>query len=328
MNVKFLSLVGILTSLINSNSRLAAQHNYTSANNPTHYIRLKIENDVLVFRDKTDRYFSSGLKFNYVSDTKVNSSNLLNKIFPRLKEGDSHYGYSLASNMFTPSNNSEAIVQGDRPYCGWVYGGITNISNDSKKGIRFSTEYSIGALGPITKQEIMQKTMHKIIERPQPKGWKNQIANDIALNLSFVGEKYIFKPLDNLELIGIVETNIGTVTNYMGFGGTLRVGWFENYFKRILPVSKQKNWQVFAFVRPLVRIIADNSLLQGGILNYHKSPYVISRDDISHWYMETEFGYSLSYKSLNMTYSQNFRTSEFKDAKGMFWGAFTVTTAF
>lgn len=327
MNLRFLAIISILGSLANS-SLLLAQQNYSFKKGATQYFRLKTENDMLIFRDKTDRYFTSGLKLNYASEKRINPSSFLGKIFPKLKEGNNNYGYSLASNMFTPANNSEVITQGDRPYCGWAYLGFTNTSNDSKNGTRFSTEYSIGAIGPITQQEFMQQTMHKIIDRPQPRGWKNQIANDIALTLNFVGEKYIMKPLDNVEIIGIVETNIGTVTNYMGFGGILRVGWFENYFKKIMPVSKQKDWQVFAFARPVVRIIADNALLQGGLFNYSSSPYVISRDDISHWYMETEFGYSLSYRSMNFTYSQNFRTAEFKDAKNMFWGAVSLTTGF
>jgi lipid A 3-O-deacylase len=328
MNIKFLSIISILGSLANSNNVLLAQQSYSFNSGKSQYVRLKVENDMLIFRDKTDRYFTSGLKLNYVSEQKVGSSNFLTKVFPKLKQGNNNYGYSLASNMFTPANNSEVITQGDRPYCGWAYLGFTNTSNDSKNGTRFSTEYSLGAIGPITQQERIQKSMHKYIERPLPKGWRNQIANDIAINLNFVGEKYITKPLDNVELIGLVETNVGTVTNYMGFGGMMRVGWFENYFNKIMPISNKKKWQTYVFTRPVLRIIADNALLQGGYFNYYKSPYVISRDDISHWYMETEFGYSLSYRSFNFTYSQNFRTSEFKDAKNMFWGAVAMTAGF
>jgi lipid A 3-O-deacylase len=328
MTLRFLAIINILGALSIKSNPLSAQQNYAFKNDKTQYVRLKVENDMLIFRDKTDRYFTSGLKLNYTSQANARSSKFINKIFPRVKQGKNNYGYTLASNMFTPSNNSETIVQGDRPYCGWAYLGITNTSNDEKNGLRFSSEYSIGALGPITQQEQMQKSVHKFIERPQPKGWKNQIANDVALNLSFMGEKYIMKPLDNIELIGLVETNIGTVTNYMGFGGMMRVGWFENYFNKIMPISNKKHWQTFVFTRPVLRIIADNALLQGGYFNYYKSPYVISRDDVSHWYLETEFGYSLSYKTFNFTYSQNFRTAEFKDAKNMFWGAVTMTTGF
>jgi lipid A 3-O-deacylase len=326
MTVRFLTILSILGIVITGNS-LFAQGNYSFKKGETQYFRVKIENDMLVFREKTDRYFTNGIKLNYTSEKTRPPSSLVGKIFPKLREGSNSYGYSLASNMYTPSKNTEAIVQGDRPYCGLAYLGFTNTSNDPKNGYRFSTEYSIGAIGPITHQESMQKAVHKAIDRPQPQGWQNQIANDIALTVNFVGEKNMIKPLENVELIGIVETNVGTVTNYMGFGSMLRVGWFENYFKRIAPVSKQKNWQAFAFARPVVRIIADNALLQGGMFSYYRSPYVISRDDISHWYMETEFGYSLSYKSFNLTYSQNFRTGEFKDAKNMFWGALTVTSA-
>ena len=107
----------------------------------------------------------------------------------------------------------------------------------------------------------------------------------------------------------------------MGLGALLRIGWFEDYFKNIASISKQQNWQIFVFARPVARIVADNALLQGGIFTYSKSPYVISKDDLKRCYLEAEFGYSLSFRSFNITYSQNVRTPEFEGAKNMFWGS-------
>jgi lipid A 3-O-deacylase len=307
---------------------LSAQ-SFKSASKNTQYIRLNIENDMLILREKTDRYFTSGMKLDYWTASSLNNPPLIASIFPKLKKSDNYFGATIASNMYTPINKlDEAIVSGDRPYAGWAYLGLSAISNSRNNALRLKSEYSLGAIGPITQQEMMQKSMHKWIDRPQPQGWKNQIANDLAVNVFFSAEKRAFNPCDFVDILGILETNIGTVTNFMGIGGLVRVGWFEDYFKNILPTSTQKNWQAFIFTRPSMRVVMDNSLLQGGVFNYYKSPYVISRDDLKHYYLETAFGYSMSFHSFNMTYSQNFRTAEFKEAKTMFWGNMAFSYAF
>jgi lipid A 3-O-deacylase len=293
------------------------------------YMRMDIENDMLVARQKTDRYFTSGLILDYLFLKNPSEKLWFSKIFPRLKGGDNFYGVTASINMYTPVNMSETMIPGDRPYAGWAYIGMTNVSNDAATGTRFSTVYSLGAIGPVVKQDILQSKWHQIIDRPIPQGWKNQIANDIALNLGFVGEKRLLKPAENVDVIGILETNVGTVTNYMGFGGMVRVGWFDDYFHDIMQVKgKNHKWQAFVFARPLMRIVADNALLEGGIFTYSKSPYTISRDDLNRYYMNTEFGYSLSYRNMNLTYSQSVRTPEFKGAKNMFWGATTFSFGF
>jgi lipid A 3-O-deacylase len=292
------------------------------------YVHFDVENDMLIPRDKTDRYFTSGTKLEYSVMQTPYSRRRLQKIFLKLKDAELYIGVLLMANMYTPASLTENPVPGDRPYAGWLCLGTKGISNSYAQATRFTTEYTLGVIGPASLQGAFQKEFHKIIDRPEPKGWKNQIANDLALNLSFVGEKRIFKPSDNVDLVGIMELNIGTVTNYMGFGGMLRAGWFDDYFKNIFQVNGTTPWQVFAFARPMVRIIADNSLLQGGIFNFRASPYKIPKDDLYRFYMETEFGYGITYRKFNFTYSQSVRTAEFKDAKNMLWGKMSFTYSF
>ncbi len=324
-----LSTVFVLkTAFVLSSFSLFAQPYKGASKNPQ-FIRLNIENDMLVLREKTDRYFTSGTRLEYLTAANTSKPSRLEEIIPKLREGDTYLGLSFAANMYTPKDHStEAIVFGDRPYAGWAYIGFTGISNSETKATRLKTEYSLGAIGPVTQQEKMQTGLHKLVDRPLPKGWKNQIANDIAANVFFSAEKRVAKPTEYLDVLGLVETNIGTVTNYMGLGGLVRVGWFEDYFKNVMPLSTKKDWQAFIFTRPTMRVVMDNSLLQGGVFNYYNSPYVIPRDDLKHIYMETAFGYSMTYRNFNMTYSQNFRTSEFKDAKTMFWGAMAFSYGF
>jgi lipid A 3-O-deacylase len=292
------------------------------------YVHFDIENDMLIPRDKTDRYYSSGTKLEYSVMQTPYSRRRLQKIFLKLKDAELYMGLLVMANMYTPANLSENPPAGDRPYAGWLCVGVKGVSNSYPQATRFSTEYTLGVIGPASLQGTFQKEFHKIVGRPEPKGWKNQIVNDIALNLSFVGEKRIVKPSDNVDLVGIMELNIGTVTNYMGIGGMLRAGWFDDYFKNIFQVNGTNPWQIFTFARPMVRIIADNSLLQGGIFTSSESPYVIPKDDLYRSYLETEFGYGISYHKFNFTYSQIIRTAEFKGAKNMLWGKMSFTYTF
>jgi lipid A 3-O-deacylase len=322
------TVLGFITAFLLSSLSLSAQSHKNSAKN-NQYLRLNIENDMLVWRERTDRYFTSGIRFDYLKYDKNNKSSRFKDVMPKLHNGENYFGMSLASNMYTPKNRStEAIVLGDRPYAGWAYVGYTGISNSKSKATRLKTEYSLGALGPITQQEKMQAAVHERWNRPMSRGWKNQILNDIAANVSFSIEKRVIKPLEYLDILGLVEANIGTVTNYMGLGALVRVGWFEDYFDNVMPLKTSKDWQVFVFTRPTVRVMTDNSLLQGGVFNYEKSPYVIPRDDLKHVYMDIAFGYSLTYRSFNISCIQNLRTPEFRDANNMFWGTVAFSYGF
>jgi lipid A 3-O-deacylase len=314
-------------SLQNSLSAQVRFENQVQESMPK-YVHFEVDNDMLIPRDKTDRYYTSGTRLEYAVAQGPLSNKGLQKIFLRLKDDELYLGLLVMANMYTPANLTENPVAGDRPYAGWLCVGTKGVSNSYTQATRFSTEYTLGVIGPASLQGEFQKQFHKIIDRPEPKGWKNQIANDLALNLSFVGEKRIVKPSDNVDLVGIMELNIGTVTNYMGFGGMLRAGWFDDYFKHIFQVNGTNPWQVFAFARPMVRIVADNSLLQGGIFNYRDSPYKIPKDDLYRYFLETEFGYGISYKRFNFTYSQSIRTAEFKGAKNMLWGRMSFIYGF
>jgi lipid A 3-O-deacylase len=329
MTIKWILLLLISLGLSFETGLLAQVKYETEVKKPApKYVRLDVENDMLIPRDKTDRYFSSGLRLDYCITQVPDSKKGIQKAFLKLKDAELYIGLLIMSNMYTPTNLTEIVAPGDRPYAGWLCAGMKGISNSYAQSTRFTTEYSLGVIGPAAMQETFQKQLHRVIGRPQPKGWKNQIANDIAFNINFIGEKRLVKPAENVDFIGILETNIGTVTTYMGIGSMIRVGWFDDYFKNIMQLNGTNPWQVFVFARPTVRIVADNSLLQGGVFTYHKSPYVILKDDLNRVYMETEFGYGLSYKCFNFTYSQNIRTAEFKGAKNMFWGKMSLAYCF
>jgi lipid A 3-O-deacylase len=297
--------------------------------------KLDVQNDMLVPREKTDRYFSSGLRLDYTFARNSEKKAWYSQIFPKLKSSDNYYGMMVLANMYTPASRSAEMVKGDRPYAGLLYAGLTNISTSEADQTRFQTEYGVGVIGPAAQQEYFQKTWHKVIDRPQPLGWENQIVNDLALNVNFQIEKRAIRLVKQLDVTALVEANVGTITNYFGAGGMVRIGWFDDYFKNPTAIRKIAKgdkttacWQAFAFFKPIVRFVADNSLLQGGAFTDGKSPNTISKDDMSYSYFNGEMGYCIAYRNINMTYSQLFRTAEFRNAKNMQWGCFTFSVGF
>ncbi|MFM2269123.1 MAG: hypothetical protein RL757_2564 [Bacteroidota bacterium] len=293
-----------------------------------HFASLMLQNDMLVLHQKTDRYFSSGIDLQY--HWRDNESRWL-RFFPTIDDKNNFLGIKIYSDVYTPSNILDPLPQNDRPYAGVILASLQNISTQIEKRIRMSSEYAIGAMGPITKQQELQTLWHKIIKRPAPMGWGRQIKNDVLIEGFFQVEKQLFSVENRIELIGNVNADVGTLGNNFGGGATFRIGWLDQYFEhpfKINDVLNHKKLHVYLFFKPNVRLVIDNSLLQGGIINGESSPVTVSKDDLKRLYFDAQYGYSLAISRFALTYSQQFRTAEFRNAKTMFWGNLNLTMGF
>ncbi len=293
-----------------------------------HFASLMLQNDMLVLHQKTDRYFSSGIDLQY--HWRDNSSKLLN-FFPTIDENNNFLGIKFYSDVYTPSNIIDPLPQNDRPYAGVVLASVQNISTQIEKRIRMSSEYAFGAMGPITKQQELQTLWHKIIKRPTPMGWGRQIKNDVLIEAFFQVEKQLFNVNNRIELIGNLNADLGTLGNNFGGGATLRIGWLDQYFEhpfKINDVLNHKKLQIYLFFKPNARLVIDNSLLQGGIINGESSPVTVSKDDLKRLYFDVQYGYCFAISRFALTYAQQFRTAEFRNAKTMFWGNLNLTMGF
>ena len=294
-----------------------------------HFASMVIQNDMLVLHQKTDRYFSSGLELQY--HWRSNDETLL-QLFPALEASTNFLGVKICSNVYTPSNITDPNPQNDRPYAGLLYASLQNISTNVEQQVRISSEYAFGVIGELSQQEKMQKYWHTVIRRPQPVGWGRQIKNDIIAEAFFQIEKQLFNFNNRIQIIGNLNGDVGTLANIFGAGATLRVGWLDNYWENPFRINditaRNKNLKLYLYFKPNGRLVIDNSLLQGGLISGESSPVTISKDDIKRLYFNAEYGYTATYGAFALTYSQQFRTAEFRNAKTMFWGSVTGTIAF
>lgn len=337
------------------------------------YVRLTFENDVLQLRptDIRDHDFTNGIRLDLMGNFwgKLFTRHVLLE-FPKEpgRTYDYLYSFSVGQEMYTPDDiKVPTIIRNDRPYAGWLYMTSGLITTDPIRARKLTSSVSLGVMGPLSRSDSVQSFVHRLFDFPPPAGWRNQIANDIGLSYAVRYEARPFAQLHrSFDLIGMVEGQLGTVTNFIGAGGMLRIGQFNDYFQNAtglydsrlsvrpvtdpslynrmdltrleqtnaLPDNKHaqlptnRRFQAYGFMRPLIRAVLDNSFLQGGWTSRYRNPYTIPSEEIERFYINVEYGGVLSYGRTQLTYTQSFRTREFRFGKVQQWGRISLLLGF
>lgn len=252
------------------------------------------------------------------------------------------------------------IQRQDRPYAGWLYvsSGLTTV--DVVRARKLTSSVSIGVIGPASLAAETQSTIHRWVNAHPPEGWGNQVQNALGLSYAVRYEARPFPQLHrSFDLISLVEGHAGTITNYAGGGFTLRIGQFNNYFQNAVGLyhpqaytntnnnrrlysrvkerqelknkpskairtrvdsSSNRKFQMYFFIRPVARIMLDNSFLQGGWRFRRDNPYTLYAEDITHFYVNVEYGGVIAIGQCQLAYTQSFRTKEFQFGYQQQWG--------
>jgi lipid A 3-O-deacylase len=239
-----------------------------------------------------------------------------------------------STKKYIPSNIQRTdILFGDRPYAGVLYGAHTLISSDNVKKQKLTTEFDFGLIGPASLAGATQTWVHEQIGSATPKGWGNQVKNDVILNYLIRYEKLLIAPSSELEVIGLLEANIGTLTNNLTAGLQFRAGVFRSYFSNYekpgahesaSTTAEFKKYQLFFFMKPAFTAFSDNSTLQGGFFTGKNSVYTISPDDLTRFFLDFESGIVIGYQRLGIAISQRLRTAQYKDSPIQQYGNITL----
>jgi hypothetical protein len=187
------------------------------------------ENDVLG-PDETDRHYSNGLLFSYQTGENQVWDWLdgwaRRHYFPD-PEVRLHASLDLGQNLYTPENiSSTALVLDDRPYAGWLHVdlGLVGLTDEVLRTLQLS----LGMVGPVAGGEPVQKWFHRVIGSPEPRGWHNQLNNELTLMLVFEQKWRNIRPTGflslDLDLSPHGSVALGNAFTYGGFGGTIRLG--------------------------------------------------------------------------------------------------------
>ena len=281
------------------------------------YFRFQYDNDYFT---KADRYYSQGISFEYVHPHL--------RYFPvtkiLLKPLNSTFTYGIALHIFgyTPTSIlSDSILYGDRPYAALITLKTFSIANDTIRKKRIAAAFTIGVIGPAGLGNEIQTNIHRWLKNPLPKGWNNQIQNDIILNYQVNYEKQLVAAAGNFLLNGTGELRVGTLDDRLSGGINFMAGNFNDPFASTALHKKKIAYYFYSQSR--LHIVGYDASMQGGLFNRY-NPYIISVKDIERFVFQADAGITVSFQKLFLSYSQSFITREFESGKQHRWGGINI----
>jgi len=284
------------------------------------FVRIHYEND---FFTATDYYYSQGINTEFVHP--MFNKFFLHRILIKGKQAQ-QMGMAFEHNGFTPtSTDSDSILYGDRPYAATLTGRVFSISN--YKCARITSSFSFGVIGPAAGGKAMQSTIHQWIDDDQPKGWENQIQNDIVLKYTASLECNVVQIPDRLMLNSIVSAQLGTLNTKTSGGITLIVGKLNSRltssFGKTSRYSGNKDFTFHGYIQPLVNFVAYDATLQGGLFN-NNSPYTLHADNISRVTLQANLGLVMQAGPMYMEYFVTYLSKEFNTGLSHAWGGVRI----
>lgn len=281
-------------------------------------LTLALENDL--FGAGTDEHYTHGTEISYVSDTY--HPNWLSDSASMLpfyeSSSETRTVWSLGQQIYTPADITKTEPQpNDRPYAGWLYTSL-GLVTDRRAGSHYvdKLEFVLGLVGPNSGAESVQKTIHKWSGSKEPKGWDNQLGNEITFDMQYQREWNLPLIDNNVDIVPRVAFTLGTARRDIGTGFSLRVGSGLDsdfgpplirpaaagmqYFKPKQPFY----WYLFAGAHG--RYVEHNIFLDGN--NDHDSPSVHKNS----WVGEVQAGIVLGWENWRATLTEIARTREFE----------------
>lgn len=261
---------------------------------------LYVDNDAPIAVSGFDKYYSSGIYFSYRRVLRPETSwyKLFNK---KEKLSKAIVAYSFEHRFFTPEDIKDTEEEKiDRPYAGWVNLAV-DLNYHFKKNSVFRIKYDLGLLGPGTKSEELQVWFHDLFGMKDPRGWKYQINNTLATNLSLSYQKLILADKSNtVDIISENSMQMGTIRNNIRSGLAFRFGRLGNLSNSLFTRSKigaqrvdfkeipvgQRVQEVYFFYRIQGEYVVHNTTIDGTLIG-KESPFTkVSKP----WVVHQEFG--------------------------------------
>ncbi|HEY4134334.1 MAG TPA: lipid A deacylase LpxR family protein [Alphaproteobacteria bacterium] len=299
-----------------------------------------IENDKFIAG--TDRDYTTGTHLSWLSaadDVPDWADNVARSIPLLAGDGKKRIGYNFGQSIFTPEDTeSAAVVPDERPYAGWLYGGVALLSETPNS--LDTMELDLGVVGPLAMGEQVQNSFHKLIGSPESNGWDNQLDNEPGILLIY--EKAWRSPdwriSDENSRLGFdvtphVGATLGNVFTYAATGIGIRLGQnLPSDFgpPRIRPGltgagffdldAGDYGWYFFASAEG--RAVARNIFLDGNTFSdshsVDKEPFV----------GDFQLGFAFMVSTVRLTYAQVFRTPEYKNDDFDSFGTISLSMKF
>ncbi len=263
-------------------------------------LRAFVENDFFSLRRRTDRYYTNGLRLEWNlpptwTPAWVESLARSLPLFPS-EPDEVALGLSVGQNIYTPADITDPAPRPlDRPYAGWLYGGLTLRSLDldpedgplaAHRDVIHVLEAQFGVVGPSSAAATVQTEWHEWFGFRQPRGWQYQLRDEPALDVSYVQARRLARfdartfgiPFE-ADLLANVGATLGNVHTHASLGGILRFGFnlprdfgIGTIQTSVADAGASTSVPLYLFAGVQGRAVARNLFLDGN--SYRSSPRV------------------------------------------------------
>ena len=285
------------------------------------------ENDRIA---NTDRHYTNGFRLSWVSEAKDDdpqwAKDLLETIYPFADLRKGRVGGAFGQSIFTPEDTSSSdLVRNDRPYAGWVYGGISVHAETRRTGSNPSpdtldtVELDIGIVGPYALGRQVQNGVHELISVAASNGWGHQLDNEPGVML--IGERR-WRPSPwralglELDMIPHIGGSLGNVMSFASAGAMFRVGQDLNIdygpplirpsLSSLASVERTADFAWYVFAGAQARGVAHDIFLDG---NTFSSSHSVDKKRLVG---DFQLGAAIIYHGARLAITQVFRTREFE----------------
>ena len=309
-----------------------------------------MENDLF---GGTDRYYTSGVKIGWssadlekFSDTPYASPLLpLINLLTFIPEGtQKNLVFAFGQNIYTPDDTeSEEVVEGDRPYAGWLYAGFGLVWKHA--AVRHSLVLNLGVVGSYSYGEEAQRLVHEARGLGMPRGWDNQLHNEIGVLATYqVTGRWPHQPerkgfdwevlphaglaLGNVEVSARAGAEWRAGINLPDDFGTATIAPGDTTptpVEGTQQAARVRKFDIgaYVFARAEGRVVAHNIFLNGN--TFGDSHSVDQRWVVA----DLSVGTAFNYKNTKFTYALVYRTKEFEgQEEGQVFGSISVNFAF
>ncbi len=317
---------------------------------PHRIVSGQVENDM--FGNGADRNYTHGTQLTYMTGGRVPQIvQDLAQGTPGFRKGDRmQFSVSLGQSIFTPDDITIPTLQrNDRPYAGWTHVGFGAVSFHRDCNQRVdehvtridAVELAIGVIGPLSQADDTQILWHDWIGADEPRGWSNQLRNEVGIVLTY--ERRLPRDIDfewfeallpfNLEAHATPHFgfSLGNVFTHAAAGGTVQIGTGLNTtdgVPRIRPSlpgsgyfepSDGLDWQLFAGAE--VRAVARNIFLDG---NTFRKSHRVEKEPVV---VDFQAGLAVTVGPARVSFTNIWRSREFVKQKA--WDEFgSISAAF
>jgi len=309
------------------------------------------ENDLfgsLFLGNHTDRHYTQGLKFTWLGadDEVPRWASDVSETLPRwaMNIDAQNLGYVFGQNIYTPTDlHSNALIRTDRPYGGWLYGGMylqrRGQTGAAEIPVLENFELDAGMTGRPSLAEAAQVNFHQWFVRWDiPHGWSHQIGFEPGLLLKYE-RLWSLSPNDQtaryFDLVPHAGVKAGNIETSGNLGGTLRLGWNlpDDFGVQIIDSAASMGGGITAAPQPFAfyifggaegRAVGQNIFLDGNTLRNSASVERIP------WVVDFSQGFALRlFRHIELSYTRVVRTHEFVGQRGNdIFGSFDAKAMF